>query len=618
MKNWLDLYVVIGYLLCTFTIGIFASKILHRNRKTTDDFFLAGRNMKGWITGLSFSLAAVNADVAPLYVDMGAALGLSVCWFYLSRFTISWLIIATLFAVKWRQIGIATGPEFFSLRFKGNGGKFVRVYSSMYALLMGMIPWIGTGLLGLHMIAGPIFGIENKIITISIVVPVILAYVWISGFAGILVVDVFLGVVIVLANFALLLIVLFHFGGPTGIFEAITKVHGTFANNIMNPLPQPNDAILSPLVIGAFLILATFGMGGNVGPEGQRIISCRDNKEAAKMAVWAEIALFGILLTLTLPSLGAIINHPELYHAAPAKRELAYGLLMADFLPKGLLGLALAAMIASVMSSVSSHLNYGSQTLVNDVYGTLVGKPKEAHAVWLGRFFMLLIIGVAFLVVYFSKSLMGIVVFLTGLGGSVALINWAQWWWWRINFKSWLTANITGPIVYFSLSWILGRCDWWQQQATQVESVRQQMQIYQAIISMFITTCAWVTVTLLTKPEDMELLKNFYRKAHPPGLWKPVRLAIAAEDGTIPKTPRMLIPAGFMVAVIGAIWLSCTVICLSYIFVAKWKSAGLYGGIGIIFAVVFKYAFGWHIERMARASSFSQINTKKCEVLSNL
>jgi Na+/proline symporter len=448
MNRTVDLVIIIAYLACTFVIGIFASKLLHRNRKTTEDYFLAGRDMKGWITGISFSLVAINADVAPLYVGMSAAMGLSVCWFFLSRFSIGWLILATLFAVKWRQIGIATGPEFFSLRFKGNGGKFVRVYSSLYGLFVGMIPWIGAGLLGLHMIVGPIFGIENKFMTIAIVVPVMIGYVWISGFAGVLIVDVFQGIVILFANVALLFIVLFHFGGPTGLAASITHIHGQLAQSIMNPMPQAGNAILTPLVAGAWLLLSTFGIGGNVGAEGQRVISCRDNREAAKMAVWAEISLFVILLTLTLPALGAIINHPELYRAAPAKRELAYGLLLADFLPKGLLGLALAAIVASVMSTVSSFLTYGSQTLVNDTYSTLFGKPKEERAVWLGRFFMLVILAISLIVVYYSKSLIGIAVVLIGIFGSTALIGWAQWWWWRINFKSWVTANVAGPIVF--------------------------------------------------------------------------------------------------------------------------------------------------------------------------
>jgi len=606
MSHSFDLIVIFVYLAGLIVISVFAGKIFHRGRITSDDFFLAGRNKKGWLTGLSYTLIAINADVAPLYAGMSAAMGLSVCWFFLSRFTVGWLVMAVLFAVKWRQIGIATGPEFFSLRFKGNQGKFVRVYASLYGVLVGMIPWIGAGLLGLHMIAGPIFGIENKFVTIAIVLPVMLIYVCISGFAGVLVVNIFQGIVIILANIALLFIVLFHFGGPTGLAVSITAVHGQFAQNIMNPLPQMGNAILTPMVIFAWFILSTLGVGGDVGTEGQRIISCRDNREAAKMPVWAEIMLFIVLLSLTLPALGAIVNHPELYQAVPAQRELAYGFLLADFLPKGILGLTLAAMVASVMSVVSGYLSYGSQTLVNDAYGTLCGKPKEANAIWLGRLFMLLIMAISLLVVYFSNSLMGIAVVLTGLFGSTALMSWAQWWWWRINFKSWLTANITGPVVYFSLSFILSKIDWWQRQSMGAESVAQQMQMYQAIISMIINTSAWITVTLLTKPEDMELLKNFYRKARPLGLWGPVRRAVEAEEGRKIDTPKMLMPAGFFVTLLGTIWLVLSVICLSVLFVGRWRYACISGVAAIVFAIAFKYAFGWHIDRMAKAESIKK------------
>jgi Na+/proline symporter len=602
MNRLLDLIVVIAYLACTFTIGIFASKILHRERKTTDDFFLAGRDMKGWVNGISFSLVAINADVAPLYVGMSAALGLSVCWFFLSRFALGWLILATLFAVKWRQIGIATGPEFFSLRFKGAWGKAVRVYSCFYGVVVGMIPWIGAGLLGLHMIAGPIFHIENKMVTIAIITPVMIGYIWVSGLAGVLIVDVFQGIIIFLANMTLLLIVLFHFGGPTNLAESITKIHGAFAHEIMNPIPQAGNAILAPMVIFAWLILSNIGIGGTVGIEGQRVISCRDDKEAAKMGVWAEIALFVLLLTLTLPALGAIINHPELYHAIPAEREKAYGLLLADFMPKGVLGLALAAIIASVMSTVAGFLSYGSQTLVNDAYGPLIGKPSDKKALWLGRFFMILIMAASMFVVYYSSSLMGIAVMLTGIFGSTALIGWAQWWWWRINFKSWLTANIAGPVTYFLMRFIFSKIDWWQQQSMNTESIQQQMEMYQAVIAMTITTILWVAVAIFTKPEEMSLLKKFYRKAHPEGFWGPVRKAIEAEDGKPVMTPKLIISAGFLVAIVGAVWLILAVLCLSVLFVGKWNQAAIYGIISIVFAIAFKYSFKWHIDRMSSAA----------------
>ena len=63
MNHLIDLSIIVACLVCIFTIGVFASKILHRDRKTTDDYFLAGRDMKGWITGISFALVAINADV---------------------------------------------------------------------------------------------------------------------------------------------------------------------------------------------------------------------------------------------------------------------------------------------------------------------------------------------------------------------------------------------------------------------------------------------------------------------------------------------------------------------------------------------------------------------------
>jgi hypothetical protein len=204
-------------------------------------------------------------------------------------------------------------------------------------------------------------------------------------------------------------------------------------------------------------------------------------------------------------------------------------------------------------------------------------------------------------VVYSSNSLIGIAVTLVGLFGSTALIGWAQWWWWRINFKSWVTANIAGPIVYLALSFILSQIPWWQQQSSGVESVQQQMKMYQAIISMCVTTSLWFMVALLTKPEDMDLLKKFYRKAHPLGCWGPVRRAIEAEDGTMIATPKFLIPSGFLVAVLGGIMLIFSVLCISFLFVAKWKSAIICGGTALVFALAFKVTFRWHIDRMALA-----------------
>jgi Na+/proline symporter len=160
----LDAIIVAIYLVLTFGFGIFARNLLHSDTKGEEGYYLAGRKMPGWLTGISTAVTAMNSDVAPTYCGMAVVVGLSISWFYLSRFGLALMIAAMLFAVRWRQTGISTGPEFYALRFSGRAPGFVRGYSSIYGVMVGMVPWIGAGMLGVHMIFGPIFGIESKAI----------------------------------------------------------------------------------------------------------------------------------------------------------------------------------------------------------------------------------------------------------------------------------------------------------------------------------------------------------------------------------------------------------------------------------------------------------------------
>ena len=145
----IDCVVLAAYLIISFVAGICANKILKSSNKSADGYFLAGRSMPGWLTGISNAVTAMNADVAPAYLGVTLAVGLPVCWFYFSRFSLGVLLAGLLFFARWRQLGVSTGPEFFSLRFGGNCGSFVRSYSSISSVLLGIIPWTGAGLLGI-------------------------------------------------------------------------------------------------------------------------------------------------------------------------------------------------------------------------------------------------------------------------------------------------------------------------------------------------------------------------------------------------------------------------------------------------------------------------------------
>ena len=423
------------YLAVSLLLGIFGGKLLGMNNAREEDYYLAGRKMPGWLNGMSVAATALNSDVAPLYCGIAVVTGISGCWFFLSRFGMALLLAAILFAVRWRQLGVRTGPEFFQLRF-GAGRTFARVYSSLTSVLIGMVPWIGAGLIGIHLVASPIFGIESKAVTLLIILPLLTVYVWTSGLAGVLLTDALQGFVILAANLVMVGAVLWTFGGPSRLAEAVVSAAGPENGAaILSLLPPEGNPVLTPLSILAWMVIVSVGAGSAVGADGQRIFSCRNDFEAAKVGVWGEVILFAMLLMLMLPATGLLARHPEFFTASPAEREFAYGRMLAEFLPKGGVGLTVAALLAAVMSTISTHLNYGSQTLLNDVWRPLFGEPVPGREVWIGRLLMLGIAALSVVVVFAADSLLGIAVVVLGIFGTSAAFGWAQWWYWRINFK---------------------------------------------------------------------------------------------------------------------------------------------------------------------------------------
>ncbi|MEN1678670.1 MAG: sodium:solute symporter [Planctomycetota bacterium] len=631
----LDAWVVAIYLALAFAGGMVGGRLLQRKGRAAgdgeptseDEYYLAGRRVPGWMNGVSYAVTAMNADVAPNYVGYAAVVGLPIAFFYLPRFALAWMIAATLFAVRWRQLGVRTGPEFYARRFDPRHATVVRVYSALFAVAVNMAPWIGAGMLGVHKIFAPTFGplfdidtlaasagVEPKVITLSIILPLLLLYVWVSGFAGVLITDVLQTLIILMASIAILVMVLIDFGGPAGLAEGVRQALPDRAGEALSTWPVWGHRALGPMLALAWLIVPTVGRGGSVDLEGQRLFSCRTDRDAARMNVWAAAALFLMLLLVTLPALGVIAKHPEVYDGTAAEREEAYSLLLGDYLPNGLLGVALAALLASVMSTIDSHLNYGAQTLVNDMLRPLFPRakvldPGSKSAVWIGRLLMLGILAVSIAVTYAADSLIGIALTLAGMYAGAATLFWGQWWWWRVNFPAWLAALVGGPIIYVALGGLaLGKVKlpglldlwpWWAQQAEASDAAAGGLAMLQALLGMLLTFAVWVTVALVTKPEPMDQLKRFYRDARPPGAWGPVRAACLADgDDPARLPPHGLLAGGLAVATLGAIWLSAATVGLGVLCVGRWVEAAVLLVIGAAGAGAFAKAFNWHLGRM--------------------
>ncbi|MEX1213129.1 MAG: hypothetical protein WEA36_09815 [Balneolaceae bacterium] len=113
--EWLDWSVMGLYVVLLLGLGFYFRSFAQQG---LENYFLGGRDVSGFMSGVSYSATTLNADVAPAYCGMTVITGVFVYWWYISRFSLALMIGGILFAVFWRRLNIFTSPEFYGFRFQ--------------------------------------------------------------------------------------------------------------------------------------------------------------------------------------------------------------------------------------------------------------------------------------------------------------------------------------------------------------------------------------------------------------------------------------------------------------------------------------------------------------------
>jgi Na+/proline symporter len=580
----IDYAVMIVYMALLLAMGAWLRR---RAGRDMEGYFLAGRKMPGWLNGCSYAATCLNADVAPAYCGMTVATGVFIGWWYLSRFGLALMIGGVLFAVFWRRLGLITSPEFYELRFAGGPALAIRTWIALRSAFIAVVAWTGAGLLGMHKVAEPLLG-WNIWTTFAVVIPIILFYVLLSGYIGVVISDFLQTLVMVAAALILMWAVQADFGGPDGLHAALLDSAG---GEVLQWYPPLQHELLGLVGVLAWTFGTAVGYGGDTAPmagamEGQRILSSRDGREAAKMYVWTEAVLFLLLATLTLPALAAIVKWPGLRDGT-LNKELAYGMLLSHYLPPGLLGLAVSGILAAIMSTVSSNMNFGAQVFLNDVYKrSFVRSASNQHYLVVGRLVAAAIVGLAIVVATTARNVIDISIFMLGLSSAELTANWAQWWWWRFNGKARMAASFGGPGLFLLNQFVVFRY---------FVDAGPSSPYLVVFASMAATCLLWIVVARVTAPEPMERLVEFYLRAQPLGWWGPVARAAKmepAKPGTIGR--------GMAVAFAGAVMIGAAVIALSCAWVAQWSIAAAALLVFSAAAFVFRQTFGPYVENQGR------------------
>ncbi|MEH6608997.1 MAG: sodium:solute symporter family protein [Halioglobus sp.] len=202
-------------------------------------------------------------------------------------------------------------------------------------------------------------------------------------------------------------------------------------------------------------------------------------------------------------------------------RERAYPVLIKEILPAGLMGLALAALMAAFMSTVSTHINWGASYIVNDFYARFLNpKASEKQLTFVSRLSTFAIALMAVFVASFIDNVGSMWELYGGMMAGLGLPHLMRWLWWRAN--AW--TEIVGMLTGFSLALINYVIVHHGSLPADQMSILPRFMASHAIhvicwISLVSATAA-VVATLLTAPVDEAVIRRFVEKVRPMGFWK--------------------------------------------------------------------------------------------------
>lgn len=487
--------------------------------------------MPWWLLGFSMVATTFSTDTPNLVTDIVRTHGVAGNWCWWA-FLLTGMLTVFVYAKLWRRTQVLTDLEFYEIRYSGSMAAFLRGFRAIYLGVFFNIAIMATVSLAAIKIGGVMLGLPpiHCVFWASLVTVIFSS---LGGFRGVLITDFALFIIAMTGAIGAAWVALGHekVGGLSGLMTYFNSTPELAAKLDIFPSPDNWDFfatfLLIPLLVQWWSVWYPGAEPGGGGYLVQRMLAAKNEKHATGATLFFNVAHYALRpWPWIIVALASMMVFPDLAsiksafpNADPSiiKNDAAYSAML-TFLPTGMLGLVLTSLIAAYMSTISTHLNWGSSYIVNDIWKRFV-KPQatEKELVWVGRMSTVLLMVVAGTVALYLQNALQAFEILLQIGAGTGLLFIMRWFWWRINAVSELTAMIVSFAVAVAMKMTpLG---------AGLSSGKQ------LIYGVAATTVCWVLVTLLTRPDTDETLINFCRIAHPGGPgWKPV-YAMAEQAG---------------------------------------------------------------------------------------
>ena len=513
----LDWFIVVISIAVSFLPAILLAK---RAGSSTAEFFTSGRSAPWWLIGVSMVATTFSTDTPNLVTNMVRENGVANNWLWWS-FLLTGMMTVFFFARLWRRSGVLTDLEFYEIRYSGKAASFVRGFRSIYLGLFFNCVIMATVNLAAAKIASVVLGWPmGRTLVICAVLNI--AFAATSGLWGVLVTDFIQFGIAMTGSFATAYFALKQpeVGGLSGLFQKVNPA-------TLSLLPDFGDwgtalsVLIIPITVQWWSVWYPGAEPGGGSYIAQRMLAAKSEKDAlagtlffnaAHYALrpwpWIIVALASIVIYPTLSDIQRTFPYVD---PALIGHDMAYPAML-RFLPAGFMGLMIAGLLAAYVSTLSTHLNWGTSYLVHDFYRRFIKQDaSERHYVFIGRIVTGLLMLVAALLTFVLDSAKQSFDLLLSIGAGTGLIYLLRWFWWRINAWSEIAAMVSSFLIAVGF-FIAGKMN---------VGLPAHVSL---IVTVAATTIVWIVVTMLTSPTDRSKLIQFYRRVQPAGPgWRQIR-----------------------------------------------------------------------------------------------
>jgi len=360
--NYLDWLVIILYIIGLISLSIYLSK----NQKNIEDYYLGGRSLSWWTIGLSTmatQLGAISFISAPAFVALKPNGGLT--WLgYEFAVPISLVFVMIFIIPVIHRSNVVSVYEYLEIRFDSSTRSIVSV---IFQISRALATGVGIYAIGIVLSAIWELPLVPTILTIGIIT---IIYDVIGGIKAVIYSDVIQMVILTLGIFICGIAAYSLLGGWENLVAGIDKERLMIMKTNTLGFGDGEDFSFWALLIGGFFLYTSYY--GCDQSQIQREIAAKDLNEAKKSLMFNGLARF--VLVVGYLSMGLLIGafafqNPEFMSKIPPdKVDYMVPIFILNYLPHGLIGFIVVALLAAFMSSLDSSINSLSAASIRDIY----------------------------------------------------------------------------------------------------------------------------------------------------------------------------------------------------------------------------------------------------------